>query len=700
MALEHSQDLELYLDLEDEDRLRRLRADIAGHDHAYYVLDTPTIPDVDYDRLMRALQEIEARRPDLVEDSSPSQRVSGAAAFSPVRHLKPMLSLANAFDEDEVADFTRRGGQALGQDDGEMAYACEPKFDGLAMSLLYVDGVFERAATRGDGETGEDVTDNVRTIADVPSDLRPAFARLGLPVPTRLEVRGEVLMPRASFQALNERQRASGAKEFANPRNAAAGSLRQIDSAITATRGLSFFTYALGVHDGWQEAVSHSADMQRLSQLGFQVSDLAETVVGRQGLLDYYARIGAARDSLPFDIDGVVYKIDRYEDQRAWGQVSRSPRWAVAHKFPPQEKMTVLRGIDIQVGRTGALTPVARLEPVSVGGVVVENATLHNLDEIQRKDIRIGDTVIVRRAGDVIPEVVGPVIANRPSNVRKFVMPTSCPVCGSTVSRPEGEAVARCSGGFVCGAQQKEALRHFVARRAMDIDGLGEIHLANAMEAGWLTTPADLYEAGLQVENWSSLPRNSAKIAAKIVSQIEQSKARPLPRFIFALGIRQVGESTAKSLARAFGSLQALRQATIDDLVSVEDVGPVVAASIVGFFADARNRQVLDRLQAAGAGVDQLAIDAPAEGPLTGKTVVLTGTLPSLTRDAAAAIVERLGGKVSGSVSKKTDFVLAGSDAGSKLKKAQDLGVAVVDEDWLQSLAVPPPPVATRRPSP
>lgn len=697
MALDHSQALELYETLSDEQRVQRLRADLAAHDHAYHVLDAPMIPDVDYDSLMRALQEIEERRPDLLDANSPSQKVGGSVAFSPVSHLRPMLSLANAFNDDEVSDFSRRGAEALGAEADELVYACEPKFDGLAMSLLYVDGVYQRAATRGDGETGEDVTENVRTIKDVPQDLRSDFAALGLTPPSRLEVRGEVLMPRASFEAVNDRQRANGGKLFANPRNAAAGSLRQLDSKITATRGLSFFTYALGVHDGWVEGESHSEDMNRLRQLGFQVSDLATTVIGKAGLLAYYAKIGAARDSLPFDIDGVVYKIDRYADQRAWGQVSKSPRWAVAHKFPPQEKMTQLLAIDIQVGRTGALTPVGRLQPVLVGGVMVENATLHNIDEIIRKDVRIGDMVVVRRAGDVIPEIVGPVLTQRPAGTTLFTMPSQCPVCGSAASRTEGEAVTRCSGGFLCGAQQKEALRHFVARRAMDMDGLGENHLANAVDAGWLRTPADLFEAGLDPANWAALPRNSPKVAAKLVAQIDASRERPLPRFIFALGIRQVGESTAKSLARAFGSLDTLRAADQEALMAVDDVGPIVAASIVEFFADARNQQILDRLVAAGVGTAVEQVADTSSAPLAGKTVVLTGTLPTLGRDAAAAIVESLGGKVSGSVSKKTDFVLAGAEAGSKLKKAEELGVPVVDEDWLVALQAPAPSVSSAR---
>jgi DNA ligase (NAD+) len=567
--------------------------------------------------------------------------------------------------------------------------------------LLYLDGILSRAATRGDGETGEDVTDNIRTISDIPKDLRQAFVDNNLPIPSRHEVRGEVVMPRAAFEALNRRQAASGGKIFANPRNAAAGSLRQIDSKITAKRGLSFFTYAMGVSDGWEGTPAHSSDMNLLRKLGFQVSDLAETAKGPAELLAYYEKVGKLRDSLPFDIDGVVYKVDSYSDQKAWGFVSKSPRWAVAHKFPPQEKMTLLRDIEIQVGRTGAWTPVARLEPVLVGGVMVENATLHNIDEILRKDIRVGDTVIVRRAGDVIPEVVGPVLAMRKSNAPQFVMPTTCPACGSIGIRAPGEAVTSCSGGYTCGAQLKGGLEHFVARRAMDIDGLGGVILASAVDAGWLTSIADLYEVGLDINQWCSLPRMGTKLATRIVSQIDASRARPLPRLIFALGIRQVGETTAKSLAKAFGSLDRLRSATEEELVAIPDVGRVVAESIAGFFADPRNQDILDRLAAAGVGPapSHQASVAPGAGLLDGKTVVLTGTLPSLSRDEAQELIESAGGKVSSSVSKKTDFVLAGSDAGSKLKKAQDLGVAVVDEQWLHQLMAPPSP-ARKSPSP
>lgn len=692
MALEHSKALELYEGLSDEQRVVKIRSDLAVYDKAYYEDDLPLIPDVDYDKLMRTLQEIEERRPDLLDTSSPTQRVSGAVAFGPIKHLRPMLSLANAFEDEEVAGFSKRGAEALSVPVDKMAFSAEPKFDGLAISILYVDGVYSRAATRGDGETGEDVTENVRTISDVPKDLRSAFDRLGIEPPHQLEVRGEVLMPRAAFDALNARQAAANAKQFVNPRNAAAGSLRQLDSSITASRGLSFFVYALGEHEGWEEAESHSQDMQRLAKLGFNVSSLAKVVMGEQGLLDYYASVGAARDSLPFDIDGVVYKIDSYKDQKVLGHISKSPRWAVAHKFPPQEKMTILREINIQVGRTGSLTPVGSLDPVFVGGVTVESATLHNIDEILRKDLRVGDTVIIRRAGDVIPEIVGPVLSKRPSGSIAFAMPTVCPVCGSAAVRQEGEAVSRCSGGFLCSAQVKEAFNHFVARRAMDVDGLGEANISNAIDAGWLKTPADLYEAGMDPVNWAALPRSSAKIAKKIIDQLENSRGRPLSRFIFALGIRQVGETTAKTLARAFGSLEALRHADEEALRAVPDVGPVVANSIVSFFNDPRNQNVLDRLIEAGVGTSVEVVVDNSALPLFGKTVVLTGTLPTLGRDDAGAIIESLGGKLSGSVSKKTDFVLAGENAGSKLEKANSLGVSVVDEQWLfeqQSLLKP-----------
>ena len=680
--------LDLFESLPAPQRVARLRQEVARHQHAYYVDDAPLIPDVDFDALLRALEEVEAAHPELFDPTSPTQRVGGMAqsSFSPAKHYRPMLSLGNAFEDEEVGAFDTRARTLLGVADLE--YAVEPKFDGIAMSITYRDGVLERGATRGDGETGEDVTANVKTIRNVPLDIRPACAQMGVEVPHLLEVRGEVLMARKDFEKVNAALRDAGQDTLANPRNAAAGSMRQLDTRVTARRRLSFFAYALGVAEGFDRGESHSASMDQLSRLGFQVSDLADVVLGEAGLMGYYDRIGKARDSLPFDIDGVVYKVNNYALQEKLGWVSRSPRWAVAHKYPPQEVMTRLLGIDIQVGRTGALTPVARLEPVSVGGVMVANATLHNIDEIIRKDIRIGDMVMVRRAGDVIPEVVGPVLSMRPENAQLFVMPTCCPDCQSDVVRPEGEAISRCSGGLACRAQRLGSLEHFVARRAMDIDGLGQVHLDNAVESGLVSTAVDLYRLG--VADWCTLPRMGEKLARRIVDQVEASKTRPLHRVIFALGIRQIGETTAKDLARHFGSLEGLMGATADDLEKIEGVGPIVAASVVAHMADPSTRAIVEGLLASGVVPEGPALPAADSGASqVGKTFVLTGALPSLTREQAQAMIEAAGGKVSSSVSKKTSFVVAGSDAGSKLKKAQDLGVAILDEDGLKALLEP-----------
>ena len=683
-------------------RASALRADIERYSKAYYELDDPLIPDVDFDRVFRALEALEREHPHLARSDSPTQKVGGAAqsTFAPVKHEAPMLSLSNAMSEDEVDDFSSRGAEALGLDADEIAYSAEPKFDGLAMSLLYVNGKLTRGATRGNGETGEDVTENIRTIKNIPKDIRAACRAKGIEVPARLEVRGEVLMPRAAFEALNDRCRQNGEKTFANPRNAAAGSMRQLDSTIAAQRGLEFYAYALGVVDGLDLGKSHHEALEVLQDLGFPMSGLSRVVKGQRGMLEYFNEIGAKRDSLPFDIDGVVYKVDNYDLQKKWGWVSRSPRWAVAHKFPAQEAMTVCRDITIQVGRTGAATPVARLDAVFVGGVMVENATLHNLNEIRRKDIRIGDVVIVRRAGDVIPEVVGPVLEKRSPEVIEFQMPSCCPECDSPLELPEGEAVSRCSGGFSCSAQRKAGLEHFVARRAMDVDGLGDVHLENAMAAGFVQDPADLFEWGASVSNWCQLPRMGEKLAQKIVNQLEEAKTRPLARVLFALGIRQVGETTAKTLAKRFGSLRALAAADMDTLMTVDDVGPSVAKSIVDWASNDRTRHLLDRLEAAG-----LAPEAPvavAGAGLDGKTFVLTGSLPGMSRDQVQALIEEAGGKVSGSVSKKTHFVVAGEDAGSKLKKAQELGVAILDLDGLLAMLQPQQEIAAtpRRPRP
>lgn len=683
------------------ERAVQLRADLERYAEAYYDLDAPLIPDADYDKVFRALEALEVAHPQLAVASSPTKKVGGSASstFAAVQHLAPMLSLSNAFEDDEVGDFAGRGAEALGQTADEIVFSAEPKFDGLAMSLLYVDGKLVRGATRGDGTTGEDVTENIRTISNIPKDIGPLCKKAGVAVPAQLEVRGEVLMPRDAFERLNARCREAGTATFANPRNAAAGSLRQIDAKIAASRGLAFYAYALGVVEGLDLGGSHHEALNTLRTLGFPVSDLARVVKGQAGMLDYYRQIGQQRDQLPFDIDGVVYKVDRFDQQKKWGWVSRSPRWAVAHKFPAQEAMTLVRDITIQIGRTGAATPVARLEPVFVGGVMVENATLHNLNEIRRKDIRVGDTVIVRRAGDVIPEVVSSVLEKRPQNARVFEMPSCCPECDSKLELPEGEAISRCSGGFSCSAQRKAGLEHFVARRAMDIDGLGEVQLANAMDAGFIQDPADIYEWGSRMSNWCALPRMGEKLATRIVSQIEQSKTRPLARVVFSLGIRQVGETTAKSLARTFGSLNNIMAATEDQLMAINDVGPAVAKSIVDWSKDARNQALVRRL--VDAGLSPEAPAAPTAGAaLEGSTFVITGTLPGMGRDEVKALIEEAGGKVSGSVSKKTHFLVAGEEAGSKLGKAQELGVKVLDLPALLAMLAPAPSSSPRRPRP
>jgi DNA ligase (NAD+) len=661
------------------DRIAKLREEIELHNYRYYVLDAPTIPDAEFDRLFRELQELEAAHPELVTPDSPTQRVGGAPAaeFREVRHRVPMLSLNNAFEEEDAANFDRRVREGLGKENIE--YAVEPKFDGLAISLVYERGVLSRGATRGDGYTGEDVTANVRTIHAVPLHLA------GRRVPDLLEVRGEVLMLKRDFARLNAEQRAKGEKEFANPRNAAAGSLRQLDPRVTASRKLTFYAYALGATEGVALPRTHSAVMDWLTALHFPVCEERRTVTGLAGLLDYYHAIGAKRDRLPYDIDGVVYKVNDLRDQAELGFVARAPRWAIAHKFPAEEMMTEVLGIDVQVGRTGALTPVARLKPVSVGGVTVTNATLHNEDEIRRKDVHIGDFVIVRRAGDVIPEVVSVVRERRPAHVKKFVMPTRCPVCGSHVMRLEDEAVARCTGGLYCPAQRKQAILHFASRRAMDIEGLGDKLVDQLVDKDLVRTPADIFR--LDLETVAGLERMAEKSARNLLDAIERSKHTTLERFIYALGIRNVGEATAKDLARHFGGLKPLMAADEAALMEVPDVGPVVAESIAQFFAEPHNREVIADLQHAGVHWPEGAPKRKAEvAGVAGKTFVLTGTLPTLTRDEAKDRIEAAGGKVSGSVSKKTDYVVVGADAGSKLAKAEELGIALLDEDGLRAL--------------
>jgi DNA ligase (NAD+) len=661
-----------------EARVRALREEIERHNYNYYVLDAPTIPDAEYDRLFRELLALEAQHPELVTPDSPTRRVGAPPLpeFRPVTHRVPMLSLANAFDDEDVAAFDRRVREGLGQD--RIDYAVEPKFDGLAISLTYENGHFVLGATRGDGYTGEDVTANLRTVRSIPLRLRTGRA------PRRVEVRGEVLIMKRDFERLNAAQREAGEKEFANPRNAAAGSLRQLDSRITARRPLRFFAYTLAGADGFVLPPTQAELLDTLAEWGLPVSPERRVVRGVDGLLDYYRGMAARREALPYEIDGVVYKVNRLDYQERLGFVSRAPRFALAHKFPAQEALTELVAIDVQVGRTGALTPVARLKPVFVGGVTVTNATLHNEDEIRRKDVRIGDTVIVRRAGDVIPEVVAVVLERRTGRQQPFVMPTRCPACGSHVERPADEAVARCTGGLVCPAQRKQALLHFASRRAMDIKGLGDKLVEQLVDHHLVHNPADLYKLGLAA--LANLARMGEISAGNLLAAIEKSKKTTLARFIYALGIRNVGEATAKDLARHFGGMDALMDADEQALLEVPDVGPVVASSIREFFREPHNREVIEQLRAAGVHWQESEPAERAHGRLAGKTFVLTGTLPNLSREQATALIEAEGCKVSGSVSRKTDYVVAGADPGSKLAKARELGVTVLDEDGLMRL--------------
>lgn len=653
-------------------RAAELREQINRHNYLYYVLDAPEIPDAEYDRLFRELQELELRYPALVIPDSPTQRVGAepVKAFGQVRHELPMLSLANAFEDQEVFDFDRRVRERLGVE--RVEYSAEPKLDGLAISMLYEHGRLVRAATRGDGTTGEDVTQNVRTIKAIPLVLR------GGGYPSILEVRGEVFMTKAGLTELNERQLQRGEKVFANPRNAAAGSLRQLDPRITATRPLSFYCYGVGRVDGGKVPDRHSTILKQLKDWGLRVSPELRLVEGVEGCLRYYADMGRRRDSLPYDIDGVVYKVDRLDQQRELGFVSRAPRWAVAHKFPAQEELTEVLDVEWQVGRTGALTPVARLRPVSVGGVVVSNATLHNPDEIARKGVHIGDSVIVKRAGDVIPRVESVVLARRPHDARPVIVPAHCPACGSDVVRLEGEAVPRCTGGLYCPAQRKEAIKHFAGRRAMDIEGLGDKLVEQLVDRELLEDVADLYR--LRKDELASLERMGDKSAENLFNAIEKSKSTTLPRFLFALGIKDIGEATAQTLARHFGTLSALKEADQEALQQVPDVGPVVAESIHAFFAERHNRDVIDKLLDAGVHWAEEKPRPREELPLAGKIFVLTGTLESMPRDEAKERLEALGAKVAGSVSKKTNYVVAGESAGSKLEKARELGIEILDE--------------------
>ena len=659
------------------DRYAFLQKELARLEHAYYVLDAPLLPDIEYDRLYQELLEIEAAYPEWITPESLSQRVGGTALkeFDSVEHVVPMLSLNNAFEDAELIAFDRRCREGLNVK--QVSYAGELKFDGLAISLRYENGSLVRAATRGDGASGEDVTANIKTVRAIPLRL------LGKNIPAVLEVRGEVFMYLDDFQKMNQQAAAQGEKEFANPRNAAAGSLRQLDSKITAKRPLSFFAYGLGALEpqGWLPA-THEELLNRYADLGLPVCAERKVLKSVEEMLSFYRAIEAKRDTLPYDIDGIVYKVNAFAEQNTLGFVSRAPRFALAHKFPAQEALTTVLGIDVQVGRTGAITPVARLAPVVVGGVTVTNATLHNEDEVRRKDVRIGDTVTVRRAGDVIPEVVSVIQERRPEDATQFVMPTRCPICDSHIERLEDEAVSRCSGGLFCGAQRKQALIHFAHRRALDIEGLGEKIVDQLVDQNLVRTPADLYRLGFAA--LANLERMGEKSADNLIQAIHQSRHTTLARFIFALGIRHVGETTAKDLANHYQSMHALMDARLEDLLTVKDVGPVVADSIVSFMQETHNREVIEQLLASGM---QLSVEKKViSAAVAGKTFVLTGTFPSLSRDQAKDLLEKAGAKVAGSVSKKTDYVVAGTDAGSKLTKAEELGITVIDEQAMLAL--------------
>jgi DNA ligase (NAD+) len=671
-------------------RAAALREAIAAHDHAYYVLDAPTVSDAEYDALFRELVELESQHPALVTPDSPTQRVGGTpiAEFAPVRHAVPMLSIRTETDTTAAAaakfDARIRKDLGIAADAPPVDYSAELKFDGLALSLRYERGMLAVAATRGDGEVGEDVTRNVRTIRAIPQRL--ALRR----PPAVLEVRGEVYISRRDFAKLNERQEAAGLRTYINPRNTAAGAVRQLDPAVTAQRPLRFFAYGVGEVSPGTLPDTHSGMLDLLARAGLPVNADRRVARGADGLVEFHAWVAKRRDALPFDIDGVVYKVDALALQQRLGYVTREPRWAVAHKFPAEEMPTEVLDIGVQVGRTGAITPVARLKPVFVGGVTVVNATLHNEDEVRRKDVHVGDTVVVRRAGDVIPEVVRVLPERRPPGARAFVMPASCPECGSAIQRLEGEAIARCSGGLVCPAQRKQSLLHFASRRAMDIEGLGEKLVDQLVDANLVRTPADLYRLG--VAHLAALERMADKSAANVVAAIESSKSTTLERFVYALGIRHVGEATAKDLARHFGRLDALVCADEAALLEVNDVGPVLAKSIAGFFAEPHNREGVKALRAVGVHwpEHEPQRSAATDAPLAGLTFVLTGTLPTLKRDQAQSMIEAAGGKVAGSVSKKTDYVVAGDEAGSKLARARELGIPALDEEGLQRLLAAP----------
>jgi len=659
-----------------EKQLTQLRTTLRHHEYLYHVLDNPEIPDAEYDRLIRELRELESLHPELVTPDSPTQRVGAAplSEFTQIRHEVPMLSLDNVFDETSYLAFNKRIQDRLKSTEA-ITLCCELKLDGLAVSLLYEDGVLVRAATRGDGTTGENITANVRTIRAIPLKLH------GDNIPRRLEVRGEVFLPQAGFEKINDEARRTGGKIFANPRNAAAGSLRQLDPRITAKRPLTFFCYGVGLLEGGTLPGSHYARLQQFKAWGLPVSSRVRLCYSPEEVLSFYQQVEADRPTLGFDIDGVVIKVDSLALQETLGFVARAPRWAVAFKFPAQEEMTQVRDVEFQVGRTGAITPVARLEPVQVAGVLVSNATLHNADEIERLGLRIGDKVVIRRAGDVIPQVVGVVESERPENTQEIIFPTHCPVCGSDVERVEGEAIARCTGGLICGAQRKESLKHFVSRRALDVDGMGDKIIDQLVEKEYVHTPADLFD--LTPGKLTGLERMGPKSAQNVVNALQKAKETTFARFLYALGIREVGEATAAGLAAHFGTLEALMAADIEQLQTVPDVGIVVATHVFNFFGEESNREVIRQL------IEKAGVHWPApvvinaeeiDSPFAGKTVVLTGSLSLMARDEAKDQLTALGAKVAGSVSKKTDLVIAGEAAGSKLVKAQELGITVIDE--------------------
>ncbi len=657
-------------------RVNKLRELINQYNYQYYVEDEPVIPDAEYDRLMQELTAIENEFPELIIDASPTQRIGAAPldSFPEIKHEAPMLSLGNAFDEDEMTAFDRRIREKLGEDSIE--YVAETKLDGLAISILYEDGQFIRAATRGDGTKGEDVTLNVRTIKSIPLSL------LNEKYSKRVEIRGEVFMTHDGFQKLNDKQREQGEKLFVNPRNAAAGSLRQLDSRVTSERHLSFFAYGVGIVEGGLMPESHAELLSRLKVWGVPVSPETKVIVNLAACFEFYKSIASRRSSLGYDIDGVVFKVNRLDQQDIMGSVSRAPRWAIAYKFPPEEELTEILDIEIQVGRTGALTPVARLKPVFVGGVTVTNATLHNEDELKRKDVRVGDTVIVRRAGDVIPEVLKVVMERRPKNAKIFKMPSNCPICESDVEREEGEAVIRCSGGLYCSAQRIQAIIHFASRRAMNIDGLGDKLIGQLVEKGLINNVSDLYT--VNQEQLAGLERMAEKSATNVIAALNNSKETTLDRFLYALGIREVGDATARSLANHFGNLSAIQSASQETLEEVADVGPIVARHIVTFFLQSHNQEVINDLLTAGVHWPDVEINT--EQPLQGKIFVITGTLETMKRDETKQRLLELGAKVSSSVSKKTDYVIAGSEPGNKVEKARQLNVEILDEAGLLSL--------------